>query len=124
MEKKHRNPPENFCSGVPIMHPIGSCSARSKYNLTIKNLVCTHFYNNPDFRGLAIIVIIIIILNKGIGRGGIEEKLMECNSFMNRQNWKSIPGRVSHLFCLFHLKEWRSWNSGDRFARLWTFIPE
>ena len=45
MEKNHKNPPGNLCPGVPIMHPIGSCSARSKYHLTIKkNLVCTHFY--------------------------------------------------------------------------------
>ena len=44
MEKKHKNPPGNCCPRVLIMHSIGSCSARSKYHLTIKNLVCTHFY--------------------------------------------------------------------------------
>ena len=52
MEKKHKNPSENFCPGVPIMHPIGSCLARSKYHLTIKKLVCMHFYGPPDSGGL------------------------------------------------------------------------
>ena len=36
MEKKHKNPLGNFCPRVPIMHAIDSCSARSKYHLTIK----------------------------------------------------------------------------------------
>ena len=41
MEKKHEKP---FCSMFPIMHGIDSYSARSKYYLTIKNLVCAHLY--------------------------------------------------------------------------------
>ena len=53
MEKNNKNPPRNFCPRVPIMHGIDSYSARSKYHLTIKNLVSTHFYGPPDFRGLA-----------------------------------------------------------------------
>ena len=59
MEKKHENPPENLCSILPIMHGIDSYSARSKYHLTIKNLVCTHFYGPlilgvwlPDYKSL------------------------------------------------------------------------
>ena len=39
MEKKHENPPGNFCSMSPIMHCIVSYSAGSKYYLTIKNVV-------------------------------------------------------------------------------------
>ena len=53
MEKKHKNRPKNFCPSVPIMHGIDSYLARSKYYLTIKNIVCTHFYGSPDFGGLA-----------------------------------------------------------------------
>ena len=47
MEKKHKNPFGNFCPGVPIMHLIGACLARSKYHLTIKKNILT-----PDCRGL------------------------------------------------------------------------
>ena len=32
MEKKQKILPQNFCLGVPIMHLIGSCSARSQYS--------------------------------------------------------------------------------------------
>ena len=53
MGRKHKNPPGNFCPRVPIMHSIDSYLARSKYHLTIKNLVCKHFYGPPDFGGLA-----------------------------------------------------------------------
>ena len=35
MEKKHKNPPGNFCLMVPFMHAIDFYSARSKYHLTI-----------------------------------------------------------------------------------------
>ena len=41
MEKKHKNPFGNFCPGVPIMHLIGACLARSKKNIL-----------TPDCRGL------------------------------------------------------------------------
>ena len=34
------------------MQGIDSYSARSKYHLTIKNLVCTHFYDLADVLGL------------------------------------------------------------------------
>ena len=44
VEKKHENPPGNFCPRVPIA---------SKYHLTIRNLICTHFYVSLDFGGLA-----------------------------------------------------------------------
>ena len=54
MEKKHKKLAGNFCPGVQIMHSNRSCSARSKYHLTIKNLVCTHFYGPPDSGGLAV----------------------------------------------------------------------
>ena len=52
MEKKLKSPSGNFCPRVPIMHAIGSYSARSKYHLTIKNVFCTHFCGPPDFGGL------------------------------------------------------------------------
>ena len=42
MEKKHKNPLGTLCSRVPIMHAIDYYSARSKYHLTIGNLVCTY----------------------------------------------------------------------------------
>ena len=38
MEKKHENPPENFCSVSPIMQGIDSYSARSKYYFTVKRM--------------------------------------------------------------------------------------
>ena len=52
METKNKNPPGRFCSGVTIIHSIGSCPAGSRYHLTI-NLVCTHFYGPSDYGGLA-----------------------------------------------------------------------
>ena len=39
-------------------------------------------------------------------------------------------GKVFHLFCLFHLREWNSWkstnswSSGDGFRWTFYFIPE
>ena len=42
---------------------------------------------------------------------------MECNIFLGIGR----TGRVFHLFCPFHLREWNSWknwNSSDRFR--WT----
>ena len=45
-----KSPPGNFRQRVPIMNPIGSCSARSKYHLTIKK---PRMYGRPDFGGLA-----------------------------------------------------------------------
>ena len=53
MESKHKSPPGNFSARVPTMHGIDSYSARSKYDLTIKNRVCTHIYDPPGFGGLA-----------------------------------------------------------------------
>ena len=54
MEKKHKNPPGNFCPKVLIMHPIGSCSAGSKYHLSIKKpRMYSFFPDPPDFGGLA-----------------------------------------------------------------------
>ena len=43
MEKKHANPPGNFRSILPMINGTDSYSARSKYHLTIKNLVRTDF---------------------------------------------------------------------------------
>ena len=45
MEKKHESPPGNYCSMSLIMHGINSYSARCKYHLTLKKLVCKHFYS-------------------------------------------------------------------------------
>ena len=53
MEKKHQNFPGKFCSMQLIMHGRNCYPARSKYLLTIKNLVSTHFNGSPDFWGLA-----------------------------------------------------------------------
>ena len=53
MKKKHKNPPGNFCQRVSIMHPIGSCSASSKYHLTIKKPRMYAFLRPTDFGGLA-----------------------------------------------------------------------
>ena len=53
MEKKHKNPLVNFCPMVPTVHVIDSYSARSKYHVTIENLVCPHFYGALDAGGLA-----------------------------------------------------------------------
>ena len=49
MEKKHANPPGNFCSMLPIMHGIDSFSARSEYHLAIKILLCRHFDRRFNF---------------------------------------------------------------------------
>ena len=53
MEKKHENRRGNFCSMLLIMHGKHSYSAISNYHLTIKKLVCMHFYSPLDFGGLA-----------------------------------------------------------------------
>ena len=49
MEKKHKIPPGRFCPRVTTIHAIDSYSARSKYYLTIKKPLCTHFYGAFDF---------------------------------------------------------------------------
>ena len=53
MGKKHKKPSWKFLLwGAAVTHPIGSCSARSKYHLFIKNplYMCT-FLRTPDFGG-------------------------------------------------------------------------
>ena len=47
--REHETLRGNFCSKLPIMHGVDSYLTRSKYRLTIKNLVCTHFYVPPIF---------------------------------------------------------------------------
>ena len=38
---------------------------------------------------------------------------------MNRY---SVELEEYSMHCLFHLKEWSNWNSGEGFQRFWTFI--
>ena len=47
MEKKHKNPPGNFCPMLPIMHGIDSYSAGSKYHLTIKKTLYVRIFTVP-----------------------------------------------------------------------------
>ena len=51
--KRNKNPSVNFCPVVPTMQVIDSYLARSKYHVTIENLVCPHFYGAPDAECLA-----------------------------------------------------------------------
>ena len=52
IEKKQENPPDNFCSMLPIMHSIDSYSVRPKYHLTIKKPCMYAFLRSLDFSGV------------------------------------------------------------------------